>query len=182
MLLTSLKPVADFKKIQAAIGSRKGIVLQNCRRNLLRLKDLLDSHHIPFLLAYGTLLGAVREKDFIAGDHDTDLVVMSELERALAYCLSSLPCEDAGFRICRANRGMVTLTRLGEYIDIYLFSPSGNGWRDCLGCYRIEEDQLAMPSEIEFLGTKWKTVARPIEFLEERYGDWKTPRQESTRI
>jgi hypothetical protein len=50
------------------------------RRDLLvaalgRVHDLLDRHGIWHCLAYGTLLGAVRDGDLIEWDHDIDLLV-----------------------------------------------------------------------------------------------------------
>ena len=41
-------------------------------RNLITLKDVADEYGFRFYLAYGTLLGAVREHDFIAHDEEID--------------------------------------------------------------------------------------------------------------
>ena len=43
------------------------------RENLLLFKDIVSKHHIPFGLIAGTLLGAIREHDFIEHDEDVDL-------------------------------------------------------------------------------------------------------------
>lgn len=45
------------------------------KENLLLLKGILDKHNLKFLLSFGTLLGAVREHDFISHDEDIDLIM-----------------------------------------------------------------------------------------------------------
>jgi hypothetical protein len=49
-------------------------------KNLLVVKSVLDRHKVPFFLAYGTLLGAYRDKDFLPGDDDIDLGVISPID------------------------------------------------------------------------------------------------------
>ena len=41
--------------------------------NLCLFKEIADRNGFKFFLAYGTLLGAAREKDFITHDEDIDL-------------------------------------------------------------------------------------------------------------
>lgn len=45
---------------------------------LKKTSKLLEECGIDFFLAYGTLLGAVREGNFIKGDEDADLIVTDE--------------------------------------------------------------------------------------------------------
>ena len=46
------------------------------------LKNFLDAHKIRYYLDCGTLLGAVRDKNFIKGDTDIDIQVpQQDLER-----------------------------------------------------------------------------------------------------
>ncbi|MBQ8704674.1 MAG: LicD family protein [Bacteroidales bacterium] len=56
--------------------------------NILQLTDrLLNECGIPYFLAFGTLLGAVREGDFINGDEDVDIIISDEerLYNSLPY-------------------------------------------------------------------------------------------------
>ena len=46
---------------------------------LKKIKDILDQEDIIFWLDFGTLLGAVREKDFIEHDIDIDFGIMYEV-------------------------------------------------------------------------------------------------------
>lgn len=60
-------------------------------RLLRDLARLCDRNGIRYFLDYGTLLGAVREGDFIPWDDDVDLVIMrEEYERFLAACRREL--------------------------------------------------------------------------------------------
>lgn len=47
-------------------------------RILTHTAKLLDECQIPYILAFGTLLGAVREGYFIKGDDDVDIIVTDE--------------------------------------------------------------------------------------------------------
>ena len=51
---------------------------EDTQRILKKTANLLAECGIDFFLAYGTLLGAVREGNFIKGDEDADIVVKDE--------------------------------------------------------------------------------------------------------
>ena len=51
---------------------------EDVKELLFKTKELLDEAGIPFILAFGTLLGAIREKDFIKNDPDIDLIIDDE--------------------------------------------------------------------------------------------------------
>ena len=86
-------------------------------RNLVTLKEVADEYGFRFYLAYGTLLGAVREQDFIAHDEDIDLAAeFAQLDVLMAMLPKLLEC---GFKIARwEERGFISIIRDNEYIDI----------------------------------------------------------------
>ena len=47
------------------IAGTKTLDIKTARKNLLDVKKILDFHNIKFGLIYGTLLGAIRENNFI---------------------------------------------------------------------------------------------------------------------
>lgn len=56
------------------MNERQAILLQM----LEDISEVMKAHNIPFFLAYGTLLGAVRHKGFIPWDDDVDLYVFEK--------------------------------------------------------------------------------------------------------
>lgn len=49
-------------------------------RDLKLIKKVFDKFKVPFFLAYGTCLGAYRDKDFLPGDKDIDLGVIEPID------------------------------------------------------------------------------------------------------
>lgn len=58
------------------------------------IRDVLDRHDIPYMMAYGTLLGAVWHKGFIPWDDDLDFYLFDDsYERAIQYLREELPAD-----------------------------------------------------------------------------------------
>ena len=64
--------------------------------NLLIIRDLFAERGIPMFLTFGTLLGALREKDFIAHDDDVDIGVFMRDRDAILALMPEL--EKLGFK------------------------------------------------------------------------------------
>ena len=90
-------------------------------KNLCILKNELDQYGIEFQITFGTLLGAIREKDFIEHDEDIDLLVLGEKKQQLFDLLPEL--RKIGFEVARYDRrDLLSLIKDGEYIDFYFLS------------------------------------------------------------
>lgn len=142
--------------------------------NLLVLKSVLDRQQIPFLLIAGTLLGAVREGDFIAHDEDIDLAFLAEDKQRV---LDALPAMlEAGFAIARYNRrGVLSVIRQGEYIDLYFFRQIGDNRRSCDG-WVVLEPFLTEVLPFRFKGVDFLVPNAYHDYLVSEYGvDWRTP-------
>ena len=50
-------------------------VQANALEILKKLTDVCDKHGVNYVLAYGTLIGAIRHKDFIPWDDDIDILM-----------------------------------------------------------------------------------------------------------
>ena len=94
-------------------------------KNLISLKRIFDDAGIDFLLIAGTLLGAVREHDFITHDEDIDLAFLYENKQRVIDLLPRIL--DQGFSIARYDRrNLLSVIRNDEYIDFYFFPQIRN--------------------------------------------------------
>jgi lipopolysaccharide cholinephosphotransferase len=76
-----MKADADLKRLQNTLLSMAK-----------ETAKILERHEIPYMLAYGTLLGAVRHKGFIPWDDDFDFYLFDETyEKAMEFLRAELP-------------------------------------------------------------------------------------------
>lgn len=154
----------------------KVINKQIAAENLRDLKNILDKYDIGFQLAYGTLLGAIRDHDFISHDEDIDLVILSEKRQAFIDLLPIL--HEYGFDVVRYDkRDLLSIMRNGEYIDFYIFKPYKDGLR-ISGCELCPDYLIENTTGYEFKGDIYNVPADYEEFLLFEYGEnWRTPIQ-----
>ena len=144
------------------------------KENLFQFQQFCQEHDISFGLIAGTLLGAIRERDFIAHDEDIDLFFLEEDKERFFDILHELI--DFGFTIARYDRrGLLSIIRNGEYIDLYFFSKYKDKIRICSG-WCIPEKYLVNTAYLDFLGGQFPAPKDYLGFLEFEYGkDWGTP-------
>lgn len=143
-------------------------------KNFIDLKNILDQHGIKFFLAFGTLLGAIRDGGFIEGDTDTDLFILESEEEYITEALSSKEFNASGFEIVRVMNDLVSVGRNKCYIDISVFRKvHGNKNLVLLGQHFIEEYRVLIPEKIKFLGHECLIPKDPESYLTDKYGDWK---------
>lgn len=70
-------------------------VIVNTQKRLLEIAkivtQILENHKIPYMLALGTLLGAVRHKGFIPWDDDFDIIIFDEhYDQAMIFLRNEL--------------------------------------------------------------------------------------------
>lgn len=144
--------------------------------NLKVVNEVMLRNKIRYGMMYGTLLGAVREHDFIEWDEDIDLFVISEDEEKLKDSMWEL--QEKGFKLFRYDRtGIYSVSRNGEYIDFYIFENYSKGIRSA-GCNRkFFPDELMTDTVMyDFLGIKVPIPRNYPKLLEIEYGsNWQTP-------
>lgn len=142
--------------------------------NLLIIKKILDAANIPFFLVGGTLLGAVREKDFIEHDDDIDLALMYKDKQRFVDLLPAFEAE--GFVLARYDRHSIfSILRKGQFVDLDFFEKydefvyNGGGWA-------ILKKFLDNLDYIEFKGELYLAPKDYEGYLESEYGEnWRTP-------
>ncbi len=146
------------------------------KRNLLDFKKVMDKHGIVFGLWFGTLLGAVREKNFIEYDEDIDIFILNEDRKKVLNALFDL--ENIGLKVVRYNekKGLLSIIRDDEYIDMYFYRKVFNMRR--MGPNTIESKYLENMDTINFLGEVFPVPANVEDVLTILYGkDWKVPKR-----
>ncbi|MGL4865377.1 MAG: LicD family protein [Cetobacterium sp.] len=163
-----------YNEIPLYLG-RKKIDKEIARENLKLLKKLLDGNNLQFGIIFGTLLGAVREKDFISHDEDTDIFIFEEDKKKLLTLLREI--EKLGFEVARYDndRGELSIIRNNEYIDIYILKKQKNKLRCCN--FELNRYFFETFDKIEFIGEVFLTPKEYEKWLCEWYGeDWKIPK------
>lgn len=170
--------IYNYEEEHLDINNLNEITIKDAEEILFRTTDLLQDIGVESYLAYGTLLGAVREKDFIKGDLDVDIYVCDEdtMFENLHYL------ESNGLRLVRAIINKLYSFRLNDgcYIDVYILSNIKKSiW--AYYCYNLSgyytpKKYFKGVDNIEFKGRLFKCVENPINILRFWYGDtWNIP-------
>ena len=150
---------------------------------LLALKSGLEAEHVPFFLAYGTLLGIVRDGDLLPYDKDMDVGLPWDVSREAL--VRALTVKHGFSRIGRHTPEKDTWNvdlihrETGISIDLFFFKPDGDALLS--GFHHLPVPLLwrfghFTTRPLEFLGHTWQVPDPPERFFQEIYGpDWQTP-------
>ena len=147
----------------------------NVRRdNFKAMVKLLEATNLTYWITAGTLLGAIRDKDLIEWDIDTDIGIFSSERKEFIELIKAAEKEGFEFFRAEADDALISLIRNGEYIDFYRYIK-GQGYYGC-SAWRFGEKHFKFDT-IELLGCTVPIPQFADEFLSRLYGDWKTPRK-----
>lgn len=144
--------------------------------NLQIINDVLSQDNIFWQVCWGTLIGIVRDNDFIKWDEDVDIVILAEDEEKFKNLLWRL--NDKGFELIRHERGgLYSISRKGEYTDFYVLKKASNEIRHTLDGGFLLERQIKDTIAIDFKGLNIRIPKEYDALLTFYYGDWRTPIQ-----
>jgi len=153
-------------------------------RNLVAVRDILQGAGIRVFLHWGTLLGAVREKDFIPHDNDIDVgFYYSDIDKFLAL---GPVFEARGFEFIthdisnRVDGYIYKVIRDGVDIDLFPAREIHHTFRGKLWLLNerttVNSRYLDSLETINFLGETFYTPADPIGLMRNLYGKtWNIP-------
>lgn len=143
------------------------------KNNLIDLVNMLERADVRYGIAYGTLLGAIRDHGFIRGDEDTDLCVYEEDKDKVLSSLFDL--RKLGLEVARYDGELLSVMRDDDYIDMYFFRKSLFGNRYS-GNLVLRRRHCTLEGNITFLDRNFRSVTNPIDFLRTTYGpSWNIP-------
>ena len=151
---------------------------------LITIKKILDEIKVVNYLSAGTLLGAVRDKDFIRWDWDVQMYLLMENAFPLRKKISK-SLENNGFSIDKfydSNDSLKwSIKKDGAVFELTAWILDGK-WR------HRRKKSLKVPSylfkgnyNINFKGTTYRTLNPPEEYLEFCYGNWRVPMRTSDK-
>ena len=194
-------------------GRRLHLVLLSCykaiitplrRRRLQRfgfrilgeLNEVFKRNHVEYYLAFGTLLGMMREGGFIAHDDDKDLLVNSQDTKDVKKVVAMMLECGFKFKHVLVASGKIlyyTFEKYGVSVDLWCFDrlSDNSGFYFYLAytnlnvkyeranqCnwYRIKQPNISLGKKIKMRGAQFMIPDNAIEMLEAFYGKgWKTP-------
>lgn len=144
--------------------------------NLHVLSVYLDKIDINWGPAFGTLIGVVRNNDYLPWKAVFDIYILKEDEERFKDVLWML--KDEGFDLVRhERRGLYYLRRKNEFIKVFVLHKISSDVRHTGGSDFIHEKYLQNTVKWDFKGIELNVPAEVDEYLEFQYGtDWVIPK------
>ena len=151
----------------------KEVLLDNIRI----ISIYLDKIGISWGPAFGSLIGIIRNDDFLPWNPVFDIYILKEDEERFKDVLWLL-IEDAGFELVRhERRGLYFLRRNYEYIKVFVLHKISSDVRHTGGSDFIHEKYLQNTVKWDFKGIELNVPQDVDEYLTFQYGNWVEPKQ-----
>ena len=144
--------------------------------NMTILSAYLDKIGINWGPAFGTLIGIVRNDDFIPWNPVFDIYILKEDEERFKDILWNL--KENGFNVVRyERRGLYYLRRGFDYVKIFVLHKISSDVRHTGGGDFIHEKYLQNTVKWDFRGIEFNVPMEVDEYLSFQYGEWVVPQQ-----
>lgn len=154
----------------------KTICKDSMMENLNILSVYLDKIDINWGPAFGTLIGIVRNDDFLPWSPCFDLYILKEDEERFKDVLWLL--KEIGFNLVRyERRGLYYLERKGEFFKIFVLHKISSDIRHTGGSDFINEKYLQNTTKWNFRGIDFNVPQELDDYLTFQYGEWIIPKQ-----
>lgn len=174
--LETSKGVLEYTNHLLYFGEKvmdKSIMLENL--NILSV--FLDKIDINWGPAFGTLIGIVRNDDFLPWNPVFDIYILKEDEERFKDVLWPM-IMDAGFELVRyERRGLYFIRRKDEYIKVFVLHKISSDVRHTGGSDFIHEKYLQNTVKWNFKGLEMNVSQDVDEYLTFQYGNWTVPKQ-----
>ena len=158
---------------------------ENAKYLLTTLNNIFKVHNVTLLLSYGTLLGAVREHDFIGHDSDMDVMIWQKDFQKAWDAIPELEKQDI-YLHCYCLPWIFTFEYKGVTCDVDVLQEAIWPWRNwyCLTYLMyVPKAFYENTTTIEFLGESFTIPAHPEKLLKYLYGKtWRIPSNTSARV
>jgi len=169
------KGLFDYHQHLLYFGT-KTICKDRMMENLNILSVYLDKIDINWGPAFGTLIGIVRNDDFLPWSPCFDIYILKEDEERFKDVLWLL--KEVGFNLVRyERRGLYFLERNGEYIKTFVLRKISTEIRHTGGSDFIHETYLQNTTKWNFRGIDFNVPQQLDEYLTFQYGNWVIPKQ-----
>ena len=152
---------------------------------LITVNEILRKNNIKMMPMFGTLLGAIREHDFIKNDTDIDVVIYSTDVQKVFELQSDL--EKRGIKLyCYVLPWIFTFEYKGITLDFYPLYDSARPWTNhyylLLERY-INRKYFVDTEDYNLFGETFTVPANPERLLAYLYGkDWRIPQSKKSDI
>ena len=169
------KGLFEYKQHLLYFGE-KTIVKEQMIENLNIFSIYLEKIYINWGPAFGTLIGIVRNDDFLPWSPCFDIYILKEDEERFKDVLWLL--RDVGFNLVRyERRGLYYLERNGEYLKVFVLHKISTDIRHTGGSDFIHEKYLQNTTKWSFKGIEFNVPQELDEYLTFQYDEWTTPKQ-----
>lgn len=147
---------------------------KNANTALRDLKHTLEKNEILFFLISGTLLGCMRENDFLSHDKDIDVGVWNTVSfDALKKAVSMAGCF---YSLAGRSKHLLSIRHVnGVTIDIFIHVKEVSNYWHAGVKTKWNNTPFSLISK-NFLGEQYLIPEDYDLYLTENYGDWRTPR------